>query len=101
VFDNAFEAAQRGEIDRLALILIDIDNFKQINDRLGHDGGDDILVGVAQHIRANVRAQDIVARLGGDEFAILLKGSDAHHVDRIVTELLAVQSRATPSPQAR
>jgi diguanylate cyclase (GGDEF)-like protein len=98
VFDNAFEAAQRGEIDRLALILIDIDNFK---DRLGHDGGDDILVSVAQHIRANVRAQDIVARLGGDEFAILLKGSDAHHVDRIVTELLAVQSRATPSPAGK
>lgn len=96
-FDEAFEAAKRGEIDRLALILIDVDYFKGINDRLGHEAGDDLLAAVAQHLQASVRANDVVARLGGDEFAILLKGAQAQHVDQIIKELLAVQRHAAPS----
>jgi diguanylate cyclase (GGDEF)-like protein len=96
-FETTLAAIKKGEIDRLALILIDIDHFKLVNDRLGHDAGDDLLVRTAQQLRANVRADDIVARLGGDEFAILLKGADARHVDHVIRGLLAAQRHAEPT----
>jgi diguanylate cyclase (GGDEF)-like protein len=57
----------------VGLLLLDIDRFKEINDSLGHDRGDQLLVEAADRLRAIVRETDTVARLGGDEFAILLK----------------------------
>lgn len=66
------EASQSGE--RLAVIFVDLDGFKQINDQLGHSAGDRTLVVVAQRLREALRASDIVARLGGDEFVILVSG---------------------------
>jgi diguanylate cyclase (GGDEF)-like protein len=63
-----------GQGETLSLALIDLDDFKGINDRLGHAVGDALLVVVAQRLRECVRRGDIVARLGGDEFGLLLRG---------------------------
>jgi diguanylate cyclase (GGDEF)-like protein len=65
-------AGARREGRRVALILIDLDGFKDINDGLGHDQGDRMLVEVAKRIRSALREGDVVARLGGDEFAVAL-----------------------------
>jgi diguanylate cyclase (GGDEF)-like protein len=59
----------------VSLIVIDIDDFKVINDRYGHSRGDDVLVEVAKRIRAACRKDDIVARVGGEEFIVLLEGA--------------------------
>lgn len=58
--------------DHLALLFLDSDHFKQINDSLGHAVGDEVLISVASRVRAQLREHDLVARLGGDEFAVLL-----------------------------
>jgi diguanylate cyclase (GGDEF)-like protein len=59
---------------RLAVLYLDLDHFKEINDAHGHAAGDVVLAAVAAEIRAAVREQDLVARLGGDEFVVLLDG---------------------------
>lgn len=58
----------------VALLYLDSDRFKEINDRLGHDAGDAVLVAIAQRLRGPLREGDLVARLGGDEFAVMLPG---------------------------
>lgn len=68
---NAIEASGPG-LAKLAVMYIDCDNFKRINDTLGHAAGDEVLVEFARRLRAKLREGDAVARLGGDEFAIML-----------------------------
>jgi len=68
---QAIETAQRHQ-GMLAVLYVDLDQFKQINDRLGHDAGDQLLVEVAQRLKACVRDSDVVARLGSDEFVVVL-----------------------------
>ena len=72
---QALRLAER-ETGHAALMLIDLDNFKNINDTLGHHVGDELLALVAQRLRECVRASDMVARLGGDEFVVLLPDVD-------------------------
>ena len=67
---QAFAAARRGA-SRFAVLYIDLDHFKDVNDTLGHSAGDLLLISVAGHLKRNCRESDLVARLGGDEFAIL------------------------------
>jgi diguanylate cyclase (GGDEF)-like protein len=73
----------------VATLVLDMDRFKEINDMLGHDVGDKLLVEVAQRIRAAVRDQDTVARLGGDEFAVVLEGvSQAKEVLPVIERII-------------
>jgi diguanylate cyclase (GGDEF)-like protein len=72
-----------------ALLCVDLDNFKAVNDTAGHGAGDEILVAVASALTASLRSTDVIARMGGDEFAVLLLESSpeqAEHVARTVVE---------------
>ena len=74
-----------------ALLMIDLDGFKAVNDQHGHGTGDAVLSGVAERLRARLRTSDLLARLGGDEFAALLPVADraeAEHVARIAVEVV-------------
>jgi diguanylate cyclase (GGDEF)-like protein/PAS domain S-box-containing protein len=85
---HALTLAQRGE-SRVAVMFLDIDNFKNINDSLGHDVGDRLLQAVAQRIVQTSRSSDTAARLGGDEFALLLEGvATVAEVQRLAEALI-------------
>jgi diguanylate cyclase (GGDEF)-like protein len=89
----AIEAARRHE-RRFAVLFIDLDRFKIINDSLGHDAGDMLLVEIANRLRQALRASDVVARLGGDEFVVILEeAAESHDVERIASNLLSVLSQ--------
>ncbi len=72
MFAEKTEAVLSRSRENVAVLLIDLDDFKAVNDSLGHAAGDEVLVTAAERIRRCVRENDVVARLGGDEFAVLL-----------------------------
>jgi diguanylate cyclase (GGDEF)-like protein/PAS domain S-box-containing protein len=87
------ELARRASPDRRdrgrgAVILIDLDGFKEINDTLGHEAGDRLLVSVAAALRSASRQGDVVARLGGDEFALLVAEASVRDAERIGRRIL-------------
>jgi diguanylate cyclase (GGDEF)-like protein/PAS domain S-box-containing protein len=86
--------AQRGR-KRLAVLFLDLDRFKQVNDTLGHDIGDRLLKEIAERLRRSVRESDTISRLGGDEFNILLTGI-AHSDDVITIAQKVVESFRMP-----
>ena len=79
---------------KIALLLLDVDRFKNINDSLGHDAGDILLQAIAQRLHEGVRDMDTVARLGGDEFVVVLEGiHDINDVVFVANKLLATLAR--------
>jgi len=86
--DHALARAMRAG-SGVATLILDMDRFKEINDMLGHEIGDKLLVEAARRIRASVRDQDTVARLGGDEFAVVLEGvSEAKEVLPVIERII-------------
>ena len=84
---KAIETAQQ-DGSPLAVIFLDLDHFKHVNDSLGHRVGDSLLVAIAKRLRAVVREKDTVCRVGGDEFILLLPGANAKGAERVATKLL-------------
>jgi diguanylate cyclase (GGDEF)-like protein len=84
---HATVAADR-EGETAALLFLDLDNFKTINDSLGHAAGDELLVAVADRLRTCLRPGDLVARLGGDEFAVIVAGCSDRSIAQAVAERL-------------
>lgn len=83
--------------DRFAVLVVDLDHFKQINDTLGHPAGDDVLRQIALRLTAQARETDVVARVGGEEFLLLLPASSRDGALRVAERLLA-QLREAPLP---
>nr|MBA2530019.1 sensor domain-containing diguanylate cyclase [Euzebyales bacterium] len=73
--DRELESAARFQRP-LSLVIVDLDHFKDVNDRYGHQVGDEVLIEIARRIQAATRVPDVVARYGGEEFAVLLPGTD-------------------------
>ncbi|CAG23015.1 GGDEF domain-containing protein [Photobacterium profundum] len=87
--DNAIDNAKR-EGTNLALCFLDLDGFKQVNDEMGHDYGDELLKTVATRLRHTLRSSDVIYRYGGDEFIVLLKGvRTIGNVHRVVESILS------------
>lgn len=91
-FSLAAERVSGTSPEGASAIMVDLDDFKDVNDRFGHEAGDQLLVALADRLRTCVRSSDVVARLGGDEFAILLNGAQApgyaaHVAERVIKAL--------------
>jgi len=83
---HAFLHCQNNRHDNIALLFVDVDRFKQINDSYGHHVGDKLLIAIVKLILKSLRSTDTLARLGGDEFAILLDGNIDHETICRITE---------------
>ena len=87
--------------ERAALVLMDVDGFKQVNDGFGHLAGDEVLRALADGLRSRLRSSDHAARLGGDEFAVLLLGVSPEEAARIAGELAGTLAAAAHTVQDR
>jgi diguanylate cyclase (GGDEF)-like protein len=83
-----------------ALVMVDLDGFKALNDRFGHDAGDELLCDVADGLLAGLRAQDTVARLGGDEFCILAPDTDPSGVPALAGRVTRAVGQASAGIEA-
>jgi len=87
--EQALERVRRHPGTLAAVLFIDVDHFKQVNDTLGHQAGDELLVGVATRLREAVRPTDTVARFGGDEFGLLLEEISSERIAIATAERIA------------
>ncbi|WP_291327830.1 GGDEF domain-containing protein [Desulfovibrio sp. UCD-KL4C] len=99
---RAFEKTLDQEIERssrdktpVSLAILDLDNFKAVNDTYGHLKGDEVLIDLADMISSNSRRYDLVARIGGEEFAIILSGAGQHKAGQLVERLLEKTRKLT------
>jgi diguanylate cyclase (GGDEF)-like protein len=88
-------ARHRRHARAFALFVLDLDDFKRVNERFGHAGGDELLADMGRSLRAAVREQDTVARLGGDEFCVLAPETDREEAARLEGRLREAVARAT------
>lgn len=88
LFANRLERALAQRDEPVAVLFLDLDDFKTINDSHGHQAGDELLIAVARTLSANVRGEDTVARLGGDEFAVLVEREATEGVVRQLADRL-------------
>jgi diguanylate cyclase (GGDEF)-like protein len=86
--NHEIERSKRSN-ERFAVMFLDLDRFKQVNDTYGHEAGNDILRGVAAEVRHAVRASDVAARYGGDEFVVILTRTDLAGAARVAEALRA------------
>lgn len=87
------QAISLGEQEGFALLYLDCDRFKQINDTFGHNGGDDVLIALSRRIQHQLRPDDLVFRLGGDEFAVLVGPLQRQHeVEEVIGRIQLVMS---------
>ncbi|HET9702060.1 MAG TPA: diguanylate cyclase [Burkholderiales bacterium] len=92
--EQVLAGAKRHRDQLGAVMFLDLDRFKEVNDTLGHEVGDQLLVQTAQRLRASVRAADTVARMGGDEFTVLLSEvSDGGDVEVVAAKILGVMRK--------
>ncbi len=91
-YNNAMDSDEGGDSPEksLAVMVIDLDFFKKVNDQYGHDIGDSVLVNTADALRSTMRQNDFVARLGGEEFCLLLPDTDKSQVKNLAKRLLSV-----------
>src|SRR6185369_4347844 len=91
-FLEAIQSNQKGNL--IAILFLDFNNFKHINDQEGHSFGDLVLVQIAERLAKGIRITDLVARLGGDEFVILSQGfADSKEIEDFVKKVLTIFHR--------